>query len=99
MRRNPESLREEIDRVFGHHAGGYIPSYLLRLVTLSLLVGAIAFEAVYRCGDIVGGGSLLLIAISVSAFGCGTVLLALLVAYQVSERNSSTVRRVHDRSW
>lgn len=99
MKQRQESLREEIDRVFADTAGGYVPSYLLRLIALSLMVGAIAFEALYRFGDIVGGLSLLLIAISVLAFGCGAVFMALLIGYQVSERNGPVVRRVHDRSW
>lgn len=99
MLQNPESLRQAIDRVFGHHSGGYIPSYLLRLVALSSMVGALAFEAVYRFGDIFGSLSLLLIAMSFLAFGCSTVFVALLVGYQVSAKSSSNVRRVHGRSW
>jgi hypothetical protein len=63
------------------------------------MVGALAFEALYRFGDIVGELSLLLIAISVLAFGCGAVFMALLIGYQISERNGPVVRRVHDRSW
>lgn len=99
MKRKTGNFREQIDRIFAEQAGGYVPGYLLRLVALSCMIGAIAFEALYRFDDIFGGLSELLIFVSIIGFGFGAFFVALLVAYQCSEKTGTTVTRIHDRSW
>ena len=99
MRYEVESLRQTVDRICGDHARGYVPSYLLRLVAMSLMVGALAFEAMYRFGDVFGHLSVLLIVVSVFGFAFGAFFVALFIAYQFSERRGATITRIHDRSW